>query len=313
MEALALLLQIAVPAVLIANVAFRRQRAGGSLAVDVGLAGAYLLAIDLALPSLAAPWYLGRAFAGLLAAATIVAATRSRRGEPPSLSVRSRLWLAFRGTFLVLFIAVAVYAATGRRSFEGTAVDLTFPLAQGTYLVANGGSNRLVNPHLATLTLQRARPYRGQSYAVDLVKVGSWGSRDGRLSPDAPDGFAIFGDTLRAPCSGRVIRRTDGQPDLLDPGEQPLTLEGNHVILDCGGTWIVLAHMRRGSVQVTEGDGVSPGQVLGLVGNSGNSDEPHLHIHAQTPGSAEAPLDGDPIAVTFDNRFLVRNDRVRTR
>lgn len=50
---------------------------------------------------------------------------------------------------------------------------------------------------------------------------------------------------------------------------------------------------------------------MGLVGNSGNTGEPHLHIHAQRPGSAIAPLSGEPVPVRFGGRYLVRNDRVR--
>jgi murein DD-endopeptidase MepM/ murein hydrolase activator NlpD len=47
--------------------------------------------------------------------------------------------------------------------------------------------------------------------------------------------------------------------------------------------------------------------LLGYVGNSGNTDEPHLHIHVQRPGPPSAPLSGEPRSVTFDGRFLVRN------
>ncbi|NEE24690.1 M23 family metallopeptidase, partial [Streptomyces sp. SID7982] len=55
---------------------------------------------------------------------------------------------------------------------------------------------------------------------------------------------------------------------------------GNHVILDLGdGTYAVYAHVRRGSLRVKAGDTVRAGQRIGSVGNSGNSSEPHLHVH----------------------------------
>jgi murein DD-endopeptidase MepM/ murein hydrolase activator NlpD len=47
--------------------------------------------------------------------------------------------------------------------------------------------------------------------------------------------------------------------------------------------------------------------MLGRVGNSGNTNEPHLHIHAQRRGSTETALDGEPVWMLFDNSFLVRN------
>jgi hypothetical protein len=46
------------------------------------------------------------------------------------------------------------------------------------------------------------------------------------------------------------------------------------------------------------------------VGNSGNTGEPHLHVHAQRPGSASAPLGGAPLQILFDGRFPVRGDRI---
>ena len=59
----------------------------------------------------------------------------------------------------------------------------------------------------------------------------------------------------------------------------PRTLPGNHVILDLGhGFYAAYAHMIPGSIRVKEGQRVKVGQVLGNLGNSGNSAEPHLHF-----------------------------------
>lgn len=49
------------------------------------------------------------------------------------------------------------------------------------------------------------------------------------------------------------------------------------------------------------GDAVTKGQLIGAVGNSGYSDEPHLHVQANT-------VDGRPVAIVFDGRFLAIND-----
>jgi murein DD-endopeptidase MepM/ murein hydrolase activator NlpD len=76
------------------------------------------------------------------------------------------------------------------------------------------------------------------------------------------------------------------------------TVGGNHVILDLGGgAFALYAHLQPGSLKVKLGDKVRRGQVLGLVGNSGNSTEPHLHFQVS---DANAPLgsEGLPYAVS---------------
>ena len=79
----------------------------------------------------------------------------------------------------------------------------------------------------------------------------------------------------------------------------PITLEtiaGNHVIVDLGGGHFALwAHLRPGSLRVKVGDHVKRGQVLGLVGNSGNSSEPHLHFQVMD-GPSSLGSEGVPYA-----------------
>src|SRR5262249_54575496 len=58
------------------------------------------------------------------------------------------------------------------------------------------------------------------------------------------------------------------------------TVAGNYVIVDIGeGRFAFYAHLQPNSLRVKRGDRVREGQVLALLGNSGNSDAPHLHFH----------------------------------
>ena len=88
---------------------------------------------------------------------------------------------------------------------------------------------------------------------------------------------------------------------------------GNHVIIDCGHFLLVMAHMQNGSVLVKAGDQVTPDMQIGKVGNSGNSAEPHLHIHAQKTAPAGSLISGDPLELTINGRFLSRNDRFQVK
>jgi murein DD-endopeptidase MepM/ murein hydrolase activator NlpD len=76
---------------------------------------------------------------------------------------------------------------------------------------------------------------------------------------------------------------------------------GNVIVIDHGnGEFSFLAHLNQGSVRVSKGDEVKKGQVIGLLGNSGNSNAPHLHYHLMA-GSELFRCDGLP--VRFENVF----------
>lgn len=73
---------------------------------------------------------------------------------------------------------------------------------------------------------------------------------------------------------------------------------------------MVLAHLRRNSVPVDIGDDVRAGQPLGAIGNSGNTSEPHLHIHAQTIPEEGPWMSGEPLPILFDDEFPVQARRI---
>jgi len=91
---------------------------------------------------------------------------------------------------------------------------------------------------------------------------------------------------LIAVADGKVVITRDGFPDQ-SPPDNPIPpsvpeLPGNRVILRVGpGIYVTYAHMRPGSVRVHVGERVRRGQMLGRLGNSGNSATPHLHLQVQ--------------------------------
>ena len=78
-------------------------------------------------------------------------------------------------------------------------------------------------------------------------------------------------------------------------------------MLACGGVKVVLAHLKQGSVAVTPDMRVNQGSVLGQVGNSGNTSQPHLHLHAERDGEPGQILTGEGVPIGLGGRFLVRN------
>jgi murein DD-endopeptidase MepM/ murein hydrolase activator NlpD len=86
---------------------------------------------------------------------------------------------------------------------------------------------------------------------------------------------------------------------------------GNYLAIEMESSpfTIVLAHVQKSSFLIEKGERVQKGQPLCRVGNSGNTSEPHLHIHAVKSGE-DLLFEGAGIPMKFNHRFLVRNNRV---
>lgn len=258
------------------------------------------------------PWWIPYGY-GLL---FILALVMGLRRHKPLRSMPSS-WLGWIA--IVGFAALGIFAGNETvQSWAGQfpppipAVNLTFPLQGGKYLILNGGSNIRVNAHLKTMdkSVPRFRAYRGQSYGIDIIQVDRFGLRANGLVPSDPADYQIYGEPVLAPCHGKIVQAIDGFPDMKIPQIDAVNRAGNHAILRCDDIDVLLAHFRPQSLSVQTGTVVKVGDRIAEVGNSGASDEPHLHIHAQRPGTSAAPFSGDPLPTRFAGRFLIRSDRV---
>ena len=169
-------------------------------------------------------------------------------------------------------------------------VVLDSPLA-GEWFVLNGGRSVLLNGHSPN-----------ESNAVDFLQLGANG-RTHTGGGDAPlTAYAGFGSPVLAPADGRIVEVTDGYADT-PPGTNGD--HANHLVIDIGGgRYVVLAHLKQGSVTVQVGDVVRRGQPLAAVGNNGHTNEPHLHLQVQ---DSPAGMDADrTYPMVFRNVHITR-------
>ncbi|MET0695099.1 MAG: peptidoglycan DD-metalloendopeptidase family protein [Propionibacteriaceae bacterium] len=217
-----------------------------------------------------------------------------------------RVWLNLVTTGMVglLFSGLSVVALTGTTPGDDRAVELAFPLQNGVAYVGQGGARTILNYHHVS---------RSQAYALDIVGLNAAGLHARGVMPTEPERYAVYGRTVHSPCTGTVIEARSDLVDQHPPTTDRVNLAGNHLVLRCSGTTpavdVLLAHLQQGSVRLTPGARVRVGEVVGRVGNTGNTSEPHLHIHAIRTGSGSA-LKGEGVPIRFDGRFLVRNSLV---
>jgi murein DD-endopeptidase MepM/ murein hydrolase activator NlpD len=275
--------------------------AGGEVAQRHPLAGEALAAVAARSGRLAASGMIDAfvfhfAPAKLLAGARPVGSTTLAPGE--ALLVGHRVF-ALQGSGVDKLRLTARGAAADGAAVEGgaelaivrtpPAAGYRFPLS-GTWTVAAGASlhshHRWVVP---------------EEFALDILRFGADG-RTYRADGAANEDFHAWGAPVRVVADGEVVRVVDRFDDgpifRRAPGEAPEAylgrvqqaqmalfaqgldaIGGNVVVVEhANGEYSHYAHLQRGSVAVAVGDAVKAGQLVGRLGNSGNSTEPHLHF-----------------------------------
>lgn len=180
------------------------------------------------------------------------------------------------------------------------------PLRGSNWFVGNGLSNSSI--HRRAAVYFNGRPYISERYAIDFVQVGA-NSLTFKGDEYKNSSYHCYNQDLLAVADGKVVVAKDGIPENIPHSgklAEPLSLEniaGNNIILDLGkGKFAFYAHLIPGSLKVKVGDQVKAGDLIGKLGNSGNSSEPHLHFHMVDKGSA---LAANGIPYGFDQFNLI--------
>lgn len=223
-------------------------------------------------------------------------------GFPRSWWSRAGVVVGMSGSLLLL---TGIVEALQARSAPTDTVNVHWPLQPGSYAIVHGGVTETTNHHY---------PVTAQRFALDVVSVNALGMRARGLAPSALDDYYTFKVQVLSPCAGQVVLLANDHQDNPPWQFDEQAPAGNFVAIHClapTDMTLVLAHLERGSVKPALGDWVEPGTPLGRVGNSGNTSEPHLHMHAVR--GRETSLDsllftGRGVPLSVGNVFLVRND-----
>ncbi|SFE86281.1 Peptidase family M23 [Chitinophaga sp. CF118] len=214
-----------------------------------------------------------------------------------------RIWKMGTNLFFSsLLILLSVLYFTGTTGKPKT-IELSFPLKTGRYFVLQGGKGLPTNLFHYSL--------RGAIYAMDIVKLRPNGSRANAIFSRRLEDYEIFGDTLYSPCNGRVVKAYGGDRDNIPPDMSRGPQNTNQVLIETDSSFVFLAHLKKGSIIVKQGDMVTYGQPLGCVGNSGFSTEPHLHIQAHVKTRGIPWYQSPPLYIHFNHKGYLLYEVIR--
>lgn len=174
------------------------------------------------------------------------------------------------------------------------------PPLRGRGWVAASGCCAEVTPHRGAVMPVNGRLLAAERFAIDWVQLDAERKIvTGDITKLA--NYPFFGAPVYAVADGTVVNEYDAAPEQI-PGRPPVGVKpenigGNLVVIDIGGGhFAFFGHLQPGSLRVRLGEHVRAGDVIGLLGNSGNSTAPHLHFHIM---DGPSPLDASGLPYVF--------------
>jgi len=294
---------ILIPTILIVVLAAKKQATKLKWALSSLLTGVAILFIWLIARWEMASIYLRYLLPILyLIACVIISYKRIKKPDKPENKIASYIGIGLN-IFIIFFLSVMNFLALRGYQIPQNTVALSSPFKEGKYIVLNGGSRPMVNAHFNG---------SAQNYAVDIVGLNSLGMRASSIGGGKNlSNYVIFGKPVFSPCSGKVLVVVDKFDDLVPPITDTNNIAGNHILIEFNGKEVLLAHFKKGSIKVNVGDLVDTNTLLGNVGNTGNTSEPHLHMHIEQGGTPSTILNGKAVPFTINGKFLVRGSIIK--
>lgn len=178
--------------------------------------------------------------------------------------------------------APATYTFTAGKTPVGVPARVIDPPLRGPrWMATNGCCDRIV-PHRATIMAINGIYRVPERFANDWIQLDS-NLRAFEGDPKKVQDWGYYGAPVYSVADGTVVNLYDGLDEQVPGPPKPVSTEaigGNMIVVDIGGgDYAFYAHLQRGSLKVKLGDRVKAGEVIGLLGNTGNSTAPHLHFH----------------------------------
>jgi hypothetical protein len=195
---------------------------------------------------------------------------------------------------------------------ENVAVEIAFPFKNGKYLITDGGNSRisrLMNYHYYSRIHKKNRTNNSMLFATDIVKIEDSGKS---FLPKLNEHYPIFRDEVFCPVGGVIVKVVNDIDDNVPYcGNYPYNT-GNTVVIKDENRFLLMGHLRKGSVKVSPGAIVNSGDLIAEAGNSGYSERPHLHMQL-IESDTDDYWKGTGVSIHFRNKNLFKNRIIRVK
>lgn len=211
---------------------------------------------------------------------------------------------------LSVFILLTINVLRSRDK-KTAKLDLLFPFKNGTYLIAEGGDGKksfFTNYHYKYIKHRKWR--KSMRFAVDIVKINNLGFTMSGFMALENEKYYIYKEKVYSPINGVVFLVVDGKEDNIPYSGNYTYGTGNHVVIKKDNYYILLGHLKNGTINVKEGQCIKEGEYIGNIGNSGYTSRPHLHMQV-VYSENEGIWTGEGIPFTFNGKFPIKNMKLR--
>ena len=194
----------------------------------------------------------------------------------------------------------ATITFSGATAVPGKPAVVIAPPLRGANWVAVNGCCDAKTSHRGAVMAVNGTLRVPERFAIDWVQLDARHRLyTGKI--DQLASYAYFGTPVHAVADGTVVNMyTSAVEQVPGADAKGITTEnigGNMLVIDIGGgNYAFFAHLQPGSLRVKLGDKVRTGDVIALLGNTGNTDAPHLHFHVM---DGPSPLDANGLPYVF--------------
>jgi hypothetical protein len=189
---------------------------------------------------------------------------------------------------------------------EKDVVEIEFPFRTGKYLITDGGNSRIsriMNYHFYSAVHKKKGTSKSMMFATDIVKIYN---SERKFLPRQNEDYPLFGEKVYSPVKGLIVTAEDNINDNKPyNGNYPYNT-GNTVVISFGNKYLLLGHLKKGTIKVKVNDRVEPGDLIAEAGNSGFSERPHLHMQLIESETADY-WKGTGVSIRFRKKNLFKN------